>query len=77
MQRVPNFGSLLQSYGLKKMLEELGHTVSFLDIEPNQADNRLLQGRCNHFPSEGEPGGTLRSKFEKICLNNSGYHFSR
>lgn len=66
MQRVPNFGSLLQSYGLKKMLEELGHTVFFLDIEPNPADNRLLQGRCNYFPSEGEPGGTLKSKIKKM-----------
>lgn len=42
MQRVPNFGSLLQSLALKRMLEQLGHTVSFLDIEKNEEDNYLL-----------------------------------
>ena len=33
MQRVQNFGSLLQSYSLKKMLEELGAEVHFIDIK--------------------------------------------
>lgn len=42
MQRVPNFGSLLQSLALKQILEQMGHRVSFLDIEKNEADNRLL-----------------------------------
>lgn len=41
MQRVHNFGSLLQAYSLKKMLEQLGHQVSFLDIERNEADALL------------------------------------
>lgn len=34
MQRVINYGSFLQAFGLKTLLEELGHTVSFVDIEP-------------------------------------------
>lgn len=34
MQRVINYGSFLQAYGLKTMLESLGHSVSFVDIEP-------------------------------------------
>ena len=42
MQRVSNFGSLLQSYALKKMLEELGHTVRFIDIEAIESDKKLL-----------------------------------
>ncbi len=33
MQRVFNYGSFLQSYALKSMLEEQGHEVSFVDIE--------------------------------------------
>ena len=41
MQRINNFGSLLQAYSLKKMLEQLGHQVSFLDIERNEADALL------------------------------------
>lgn len=31
MQRIKNYGSFLQGYGLKKMLEELGHEVQFVD----------------------------------------------
>lgn len=33
MQRVYNYGSFLQSYALKKMLEGMGHSVKFVDIE--------------------------------------------
>lgn len=31
MQRIVNYGSFLQAYGLKAMLEELGHEVQFVD----------------------------------------------
>ena len=47
MQRVPNFGSLLQSLALKQLLEQQGHSVSFLDIEKNDSDNLLMQSCCN------------------------------
>lgn len=43
MQRVMNYGSLLQAYSLKKMVESLGHSVSFIDIQPSEADNRLRE----------------------------------
>jgi len=33
MQRVHNYGSFLQSYALKKILENMGHNVIFVDIE--------------------------------------------
>ena len=33
MQRVNNYGSFLQSYALKKILEEMGHEIVFIDIE--------------------------------------------
>ena len=33
MQRIDNYGSLLQSYALKSMIEALGHSVGFIDIE--------------------------------------------
>ena len=36
MQRVINYGSFLQAYGLKTLLEEQGHTVEFVDIKPGQ-----------------------------------------
>lgn len=31
MQRIINYGSFLQAYGLKAMLEEMGHEVQFVD----------------------------------------------
>lgn len=36
MQRIANYGSFLQAYALKNVLEKLGHTVNFVDyrIEP-------------------------------------------
>lgn len=33
MQRIINYGSFLQSYGLKKTIENMGHTVEFVDYE--------------------------------------------
>ena len=36
MQRVKNYGSFLQAYGLKKTIESLGYTVEFVDIKPGE-----------------------------------------
>ncbi len=36
MQRIYNYGSFLQAYGLKKMLEELGCAVEFVDYHPGK-----------------------------------------
>ncbi len=33
MQRIINYGSFLQAYGLKKTIENLGHTVEFVDYK--------------------------------------------
>jgi len=33
MQRIKNYGSFLQAYGLKKTIEALGHEVEFVDYE--------------------------------------------
>ena len=42
MQKVNNFGSLLQSYSLKKIVEKLNCYVEFIDILPNKNDNDLM-----------------------------------
>lgn len=36
MQRIQNYGSFLQAYGLKKILEELGWEVEFVDYHPGK-----------------------------------------
>ena len=52
MQKIQNFGSLLQAYGLKKMLEEQGHEVCFLDIKRIDDDYKLLGEYRNNFQYE-------------------------
>ena len=38
MQQVNNYGSVLQAYSLKKMIESLGNEVRFLAIEKGTDD---------------------------------------
>lgn len=40
MQRIQNYGSFLQAYGLKAILEELGCEVQFVDYEPGPCLDR-------------------------------------
>lgn len=49
MQRIVNYGSFLQAYGLKSILEELGHDVQFVDyhvgkslIQSNTKQKKIL-----------------------------------
>lgn len=42
MQKVHNFGSVLQAYALKTILEQLGHSVKFIDIEKHDQENGLI-----------------------------------
>ncbi len=36
MQRVYNYGSYLQAYSLKRIIEGMGHQVEFIDIIPGR-----------------------------------------
>ncbi len=65
MQRVPNFGSLLQGYSLKKMIEDLGYEVDFIDIQENPDENRLLRDAKKNFSFEYGLG-KRKKKFRKI-----------
>ena len=49
MQRIENYGSFLQAYSLKDMLEELGHDVVFVDyvIEPCIVKEKIV---VNNIP---------------------------
>lgn len=44
MQRIINYGSFLQAYGLKTMLEEMGHDVQFIDYHVGVP---LIKSRVN------------------------------
>lgn len=49
MQRVPNHGSFLQSYALKKILESLGGNVSFYDIKIGESNAAISDNRKNEL----------------------------
>lgn len=65
MQRVPNFGSLLQSYSLKRMLEGLGCEVHFIDIQPDPHSDQMVNCTRHDYKAEHEPRGFI-SKLKKI-----------
>ena len=62
MQRIENFGSLLQAYALKKTLETFGNEVSFIDIQYIEEDNKLLNGVQQDFSFER---GGKRETFQR------------
>lgn len=66
MQKVQNLGSLLQGYSLKRILEEMGHDVRFIDIERIEEDDALLLSGKQNYSMEREPSGTVISKLKKI-----------
>lgn len=72
MQRVPNFGSVLQSYSLKKILEEQGCNVSFIDIEKKDEDY-CLRDTYNNFEKESNGSKSLSATLKKI----DKYFFNR
>lgn len=47
MQRVNNYGSVLQAYALKKIIEEFGHQVDFIDIK--RGENETLNIQCDNL----------------------------
>lgn len=65
MQRINNFGSLLQAYALKRNLESLGYDVAFMDIKRIDDDYRLLGKFALDYSLEREATG-LKGKIKKI-----------
>lgn len=68
MQRVNNFGSLLQSYSLKKFLESFGTSVEFIDIKANIEDNNLLKTKIITNEEKSAKKSKLL-KIDKFFLN--------
>lgn len=66
MQHVPNFGSLLQAYSLKKILNGFGHEVHFIDIEPNEHENALMEEYAVTFQTDSEGESGILGKLKKI-----------
>lgn len=48
MQRIPNLGSFMQAYGLKKTIEAQGHEVVFIDVPKGQPVENKGYGSDKH-----------------------------
>lgn len=70
MQDVQNYGSLLQALSLKQMLEEIGHSVCFISIKPNEEENELVPATDN-FVEDMEGKGYLARlrKIDRYLIN--------
>ena len=69
MQSVNNFGSLIQAYSLKKMVESLGYDVCFLDIEKRPEDDELLESNRISYLSEMEAGSFTKKLADGYLIN--------
>lgn len=67
MQRVENYGSLLQAYALKKTIELYDHDVCFVDIKYIRNDYDLLGNTKPSF-IEYEKKGLTVSKIDKFLF---------
>lgn len=64
MQDVDNFGSLLQAYGLKKIL--CGNSVEFIPIKKNDEDNSLLDNKILDFSNEQNKSNKIINKLSRL-----------
>lgn len=68
MQDIPNYGSVLQAYGLKKMFEKEGHEVYFISIEPNWNDDLLMSRVRDDFSNEcSNQTNKAQTLFARYC----------
>lgn len=65
MQRINNFGSLLQSYSLKKILSDLGFEVAFIDIKSIQED-KIQNTKSTMEDNDVKRKNLLVNKIQKI-----------
>lgn len=66
MQRIENYGSLLQAYALKKFLESFGAEVEFMDIKKIPEDYNEGIGKYFNFRNEYEGRGVELSKINRF-----------
>lgn len=75
MQRVCNFGSVLQAYSLKSILAEMGHDIEFIDIEEYSDDVVMLAEYTPNHNSEFD--GYSSNKIVRMLNKIDRYSFYR
>ena len=69
MQRIKNYGSFLQAYGLKKVIENMGHSVEFVDYHIEKTvldDNSGKNDKINKAIKALEGNAPLFQKIQYI-----------
>lgn len=69
MQRVCNNGSFLQAYGLKKLIESLGHEVTFIDYHVGSALAASKKEACRYWMLK------LRNVFLNVFTDHPSIRF--
>lgn len=69
MQRIKNYGSFLQAYGLKKVIESLGYDVQFVDYrveEPIIKENNARNDKISKVLKTLEGDAPLKQKIQYL-----------
>ena len=78
MQQVDNYGSVLQAYSLKKMIEGLGYEVKFIAIQ--KGNDEVLNTQCSEKDIDKKNDCWLKTQMDrikgKICGRKSRKMFS-
>lgn len=64
MQQIDNYGSVLQAYSLKKIIEGLGNKVTFIGIK--KGENNLLNLQCNQGDIDKNQDRWLKTQCNRI-----------
>ena len=70
MQRIANYGSFLQAYALKQLIEELGHKVEFVDYHvgaPVIAENADNKNKFVRKLEKGLESAEITGKEETVA----------
>lgn len=54
MQMVDNYGSVLQAYSLKKIIENMGHSVDFISIRSLEEEKKLAKDYVKEYKNEND-----------------------
>ena len=77
MQRVVNFGSILQAYSLRDLIQEVsGETVDFIDIDPNTALHvrKTVEESVDYCVPADYPPGVLQKGKRWVISRYSAYN---
>ncbi len=65
MQMIDNYGSLLQAYGLKHVIESLENSVEFIDIEKIEKDYYLSRNENKVYADETDGKSKLKKLLDR------------